>query len=331
MKTLSPLAGRLFLLCAVVPLLSAAAEVPLKSHPPIEIPDSRGGFGRLQVDDDKRRLLLSHMGNGTLDVIDLKTEKVLKQIKTGTAMSVAADATKNRYYVTTSREKKLVFIDREKLEVSGEIALPGPAGALAVGPAGVQRIFVGQEEGPAVWVIDPEARKVVTTLTIPSGPGGLLAEDDTSRIYVSVTSDDSLQVVSAADNNSTIGGSWPTAPAKKPRAIVLDSRGEHRLFIAGVNGKLAVLRAGDCQPIGSANIVTGVEQIAFDAALDRLYCPSSSGKMTVLDTRNQSVRELGTVETTRGAKSIAVDPKTHAVWLAYTENGKSYARKFWPQ
>jgi hypothetical protein len=50
--------------------------------------------------------------------------------------------------------------------------------------------------------------------------------------------------------------------------------------------------------------------------------------MTVFDTSNGSVKMLGNVNTSRGARTVAVDPQTHAVWLAYSEGGKCFARKF---
>jgi DNA-binding beta-propeller fold protein YncE len=311
-------------------LFCRAADPLLKPHPPVEIRESRGGFGALLVDDQKRRLLLAHTGNGTLDVIDLNTEQVVKQIKTGSAMSVVLDAAKGRYYVTAGREKKFLIIDREKLEIIDEFSLPGSGEAMTLGPVGVQRTFVGHTSATDLWVIDAAMKTIASTVMIPVGPTAILAEDDTSLVYVSTTSDDSVQIISAADNNSTSGGSWPTAPAKKPQAMALDSRGERHLFVAGVNGKLVMLNASGGERLGVVDIATGVTQIAFDAGKNRLYCPSTSGKMTVLDTSGNSMKSLGEVATTRGAKSIAIDPKTHAVWLAYTDGGKCYARKFMP-
>jgi DNA-binding beta-propeller fold protein YncE len=304
-----------------------SADAVLKAHDPIEIPNSKGGFDYLQVDKAKRRLLLDHTGNGTLDIIDLKTEKLLKQIKTGAAMGVAVDSKKNRYYVSVSKEKKFVIIDSEKLEAIDEMPLPGPGDALAMGPAGVNRVFVGHDDATDLWVIDPDAKKIVSTLKISEGPEYIVAEDDTSLLYMNIKSDDTLLAISASDNNSTIGGTWPTAPAKKPHGLALDLRTPRRLFVAGINGKLAVLDTSG-KVRGSADMVTGVDQIAFDAAKDRLYCPSSNGKMTVFDTSGNSVKPLGDVATARGAKTVAVDPETHAVWLANFEGGKCYARKF---
>src|SRR3954468_22229644 len=111
---------------AIAFTLCCTAAEPLTGHAPIEIPNSRGGFDYLQVDDGNRRLLLDHTGNGTLDVIDLKAEKVLKQIKTGAAQGVAIDSERGLYLVAVSKEKKLVVIDSKTLEKKGEVPLNGP-------------------------------------------------------------------------------------------------------------------------------------------------------------------------------------------------------------
>src|ERR1051325_10684427 len=110
---------------------------------------------------------------------------------------------KNRYYVAVSKEKKLVIIDSEKLEVIDELALPGPGDALAMGPSGVNRVFVGHDDATDLWVIDPDAKKIVSTLKIAAGPEYIVAENDTSLLYMNIKSDDTLVVISASDNNST--------------------------------------------------------------------------------------------------------------------------------
>jgi len=85
-----------------ISLASFSADSPLKAHEPIEIPNSRGGFDYLQVDNVKRRLLLDHTGNGTLDIVDLKTEKLLKQIKT--ARRWASRSIRKKDSALTSRQ-----------------------------------------------------------------------------------------------------------------------------------------------------------------------------------------------------------------------------------
>src|SRR6478609_6407012 len=57
----------LLALGAAFPVAVLAADAPLIGHEPIEIPNSRGGFDFLEVDAARDRLLLDHVGNGTLD------------------------------------------------------------------------------------------------------------------------------------------------------------------------------------------------------------------------------------------------------------------------
>jgi DNA-binding beta-propeller fold protein YncE len=317
---------RFLLFILVLPLLCRSAEI-LTDSEPILIPNSTGPFESLRVDSNKRRLLLAHTGNGTLDIIDLKTETLLKQISTGSAQDCAIDARKGNYYVSVSREKKLVVISRDTLDVTKEIFLPGAANGICVAPEGVKRVFVGDKSGPNLWVVDPDEGSVVSTLPIPRGSQSLLSEDDTSRIYQTIASDSTVLVVSAADFNTTVGGAWSTSPAKQPHGFILDMRKPRRMFVAGTNAKLVAMNA-EGNVMRSANIATNVHQIAFDPGKNRLYCPGPNGVMTVLDTSNGSLSEIGRFEIAEGVKTAAVDPVTSAVWLAYAANGKCYARKY---
>jgi DNA-binding beta-propeller fold protein YncE len=309
------------------PLMLRAATPLLTAHVPIEIAGSRGGFEQIQVDGPRRRLLLAHTGNGTLDVLDLRTEKLLAQIKTGAAQAVMTDHARKHYYVSAGPERKLVVVDAEKLTVAGEILLPGTPAALTPGPTGVNRLFVARADAAELWVIDPATKQIVSTLPLPDAAGNLLAEDDNSLLYVNIRTKGTLLLLSASDHNSTVGGAWPVAPAKHANALALDTRSPRRIFVAGFNGQLAMLDTSG-KVLGSAPLPTGVEHIALDADWNRLYCASSSGRIAIIDNGRNGVRVAGEVTTPRGAKAIAVDLGTHAVWIAYTAGGKSFTQKF---
>ena len=117
------------LTAALVTILQSAAgplraAEPLVADKPIPVQDSKGGFDFLEVDTAQRRLLASHAGNGTLDVFDLETGKLIKHVPTGKAQDAAVNVEAGKYYVGVSTEKIVAIVDSKTLEKTGEIKIP---------------------------------------------------------------------------------------------------------------------------------------------------------------------------------------------------------------
>ncbi len=301
----------------------AADAPPLIAEQPIVVPDSKGGFDYLQVDEVQRRLLANHTGNNTLDVFDIDTGKLLKHVPTGKAQGVAVDSKAGKYFVSVSREKLVVVINSQTLEKTGEIKLTGPADALVLDPKN-DCLYVGHDDATDLWVINTKTEKIVATITIPEGPEFVLYDPTSDKIFQNIKSNDSLLVIDPVSN--TVKQIWPTAPAKHPHGLALNTK-THRLFCAGQNGKLAVMDSASGKVITTVDIAPGIDQIAFDQEKQRVYCASSTGVISVVEETADGAKFLGNVKTAPGAKTITVDPKTHAVWIAYADKQHSYVRK----
>src|ERR1051325_10550525 len=298
----------------------APGAEPLKLEEPIVVPDSKGGFDYLQVDAKARRFLANHTGNNSFDVFDADSGKLIRHVPTGKAQGVAIDEENGKYYVSVSREKLVVIVDAKTLEKTGEVKLDGPAGALVLDPKN-HMLYVGHDDAGDLWVIDPKAQKVVASIRIPDGPEYVVYDPAMDLVFQNIKSNDSLQVIDPASN--TVKERWNTAPAKKPHGLAMDATTK-RLFCAGQNGKLAVIDATNGKVIADGNIAPGIDQIAFDADKKRVYCASSQGSVSVVEETADGARTLGIVKTAPGAKTIAVDSKTHAVWIAYADKEHSY-------
>ena len=292
--------------------LSAAEEI-LTKEPPIAITNSHGGFDFIEIDQANNRLLLPHSGNGTLDIVDSASGRFIKSVPTGVAQDVAVDDKGGRYFVSVSKETKLVAVDSATLEIVGETPLSGPADIVAFDPQnGVA--YVGHDDAAEVWAVDVNAKKVVAGITIPEGPEGIAVDGESHRIYANSKGGDAVVVIDPASN--TAMASWPTAPALKPHGSALDSKGR-RLFVAGGNGKLVAIDLISGKVVSSVEIAPRVDEIAYDSGLNRVYCASGSGVLSVVDAAGD-LKLLGTVITQKGAHSVAVDQKSHAVWIAYS-------------
>ena len=297
-----------------------SASAPLVADPPIVVPESKGGFDYLQVDAAQRRLLANHTGNNTLDVFDLDSGKLIKHIPTGKAQGVAVVAELGKYFVSVSREQIVAVIDSKTLEKTGEIKLAGPADSI-VFHAKNHSVYVDHDDGAHVWVIDARTEKITATVDIPEGPEYILSDPESDRVFQNIKLSDALVVIDPATN--TVRERWTTAPAKSPHGLALDPK-THRLFCAGANGKLAVIDSTSGKLITVVDIAAGVDQIAFDPDTKRVYCPSKNGVLSVVEETAEGATSLGDVKTAPGAKTIAIDPKTHAVWVAYADKEKSY-------
>lgn len=71
-------------------------------------------------------------------------------------------------------------------------------------------------------------------------------------------------------------------------------------------------------------IASGVDQIAYDPAKKRIYCASATGVLSVLEETADGASSLGDVPVPKGTHTLAVDPKTHAVWISYTTETDSF-------
>ena len=101
---------------------------------------------------------------------------------TGAAQGVAIDSTAAKYYVSVSREMLLVIVDAKTLEKVGQVSLDGPADALTFDSKN-HRAYVGHDDGTELWIIDPQAAKVVSIITIPEGPEYVIYDEASDRIF----------------------------------------------------------------------------------------------------------------------------------------------------
>ena len=307
--------------------LSAQAADLLLPGEPLPLAGTHGKFDFLAIDTGKHRLLAAHPGNASLDVIDLDKNQLIKSVSTGAAQSSTVDEKANRYYVSVSKPPQMVVLDAAKLEEVGKVPLDGPADISAFDPK-TGRNYVGLDDGKKLWVVDPEKLKISGTVTLPGdAPEDMGFDSSGQRLFQALKTSSVITVIDVAENKVT--ASWPTAPAQAPHGMAMMPKDE-AFLVAGGNGKLVMMSQKDGHVIASTDIPSRVDQIAYDAELHRAYCASGTGKIGIIEVINGTLKTLGEVASSEGCHSIAVDPVTHTVWIAYAKGDVSYIRPFNP-
>jgi DNA-binding beta-propeller fold protein YncE len=309
-------------LLLVSPCALAASLTP---GAPLELTGTTGKFDFIKMDAANRRLLACHTGNGSLDVIDVDAGKLIKSIPTGNAQGVAVDEKNGRYFVSASKPTQMVIIDSTKLEVASEVPLPGPVDVMTYDPKS-NRAFVCNDEKPELWIIDPEAKKILTTLTLPgAGMEDLALYADGTFLFQNLKESNLLAKIDPAAGK--VVEMWPTSPADKPHGLAMVD-GANAVLIAGGTGKLALIDLGSGKVIASTDIAPRVDEMAYDPALKRAYCASGTGAISVVSVGADKLTTIDTVPSSQGAHSIAVDLKTHTVWIAYAKDNKPFVQPF---
>jgi DNA-binding beta-propeller fold protein YncE len=257
--------------------------------------------------------------------VDLETKKLIKSIPTGAAQDSSIDSKNGRYYVSVSAPPHMAIVDSTTLEVTGEVSLPAPADLLMFAPASGM-VIVCNDDDPEEWVIDPQAKKIVSTTKLPGkGMEDLAFSPDSKRLFQVMKEANAVAVIDAADNKVT--EIWPTAPAANPHGMAMVAE-MNCMLVAGGSGKLAMLSLSDGKVMATADIASKVDEMAYDAGLHRAYCASGTGKISVVAVEAGKLTALGDVAGAAGCHSIVVDPKTHVVWIAYAKGSESYAQPF---
>jgi DNA-binding beta-propeller fold protein YncE len=303
---------------------TAAGSQALLPQAPIEVSAAPQRFDLMTVDAARRRLLAAHSRAGTLTVIDLEADKLEREVPVGQSSGVAVDPQDGKYFVGTTQG--VTVIDRNTLGKAGFISTPGPADAL-VFDSRDDRLYVAHDDDGELWVIDPRQDKITGRIVIPGAPELMAIDPQSHRLYVNIKP--SNEVVAIDPGLGKIIAHWSTLPTDSPHGLALDLPNGH-LFVAGRSRTVSVFALPAGRSVEAIDIGPGqVDQIAFDAGARRLYCPSN-GRLVIVAVAAAADTVLGSVTIPQGTHSVAVDPRTHRVWIAYADKDHSYVQAFAP-
>src|SRR5437870_3452276 len=133
---------------------SAPAPLPLKQIQDLRLP---GGATRLDyqsIDPTARRLYVAHLGDGTVEAVDLDRPAVAGTV-TGTASAHGVMVASDRHtlLVAASGTNELVLIDTATLKETGRVKAGDLPDGIAYDPAH-GKAYVSNEHDRAVTVVD---------------------------------------------------------------------------------------------------------------------------------------------------------------------------------
>jgi DNA-binding beta-propeller fold protein YncE len=220
----------------------------------------------------------------------------------------------------------MVIVDSTKLEVTGEVPLPANTDLIAFNPV-TGLVYECNDTAGELWVIDPAAKKIVTTIKMDgSGVEDLAFDPEHKRLYQAVKGKNTIAVIDPASNK--VLDAWPCAPDKGGHGIAIVP--ENNGLLVACADKLVMFDRSTGKVTATA--VTGgrVDEMAYDPGLHIAYCASRQGKISAVAVEAGKLTSLGDVPDETGTGDIVVDPKTHTVWIAYHKGDQCFVQPFAP-
>lgn len=289
--------------------LAANAQSPslLTLTRTIPLPGVSGKFDHFAIDLESHRLFAAATGNHSVEVIDLKTDKVDQSLGgLGKPHGLAWVPATGSLYVADGALGELRVYKGSPLALAGKIKLSDDADDMVYDDAH-HLLFVGHGGSDAgnpgrVAIVDTEKFTLVENLPVATHPEALEIDARSGRVFANIADSNEVAVIDSATR--TIHSQWKLTSAGDNVPLAFDGE-DQLLFVACRKpGTLIALDAANGKELASIKSAEGADDLFYDPALRRIYLISGAGEVDSYQIDMAKVlHPLGVVHTAGGAKT----------------------------
>ncbi len=291
-------------------LTPPVAAAPTSYHLVKTVPlPGDGGWDYLAVDSAARRIYVSHSTH--VSVVNIDTGAIIGDItNTSGVHGVAVDPKSGHGFTSNGRDSTVTMFDLKTLKPLKQIPVGDGPDAILFDPAS-RRVFTFNGKAQSATAIDADTGMVVGTITLPGRPEFAVA-DGKGHIYNNI--EDKSQIAALNARTLKVEHVWPTAPGEAPSGLTMDLK-TRRLFSVCDNQKLVVMDADTGKVVSAPTIGNGPDACSYDPATHLVFSPNGQdGTVTILkEDSPDSYTLVQTLTTQRGARTMALDEKTHRI------------------
>jgi YVTN family beta-propeller protein len=277
-----------------------------------EIPiGGEGGWDILTIDSPANRLYLSHATK--VVVVDLNKNAVAGEIADTPGVHAFVAVPEFQHgFSSNGKEAKSSVVDLTTLKTISKIDTGQNPDAIVYEPHH-REIYIFNHTGNSVIVIDAKSATVSTTIPLGGSPEFAVVDEKAGRIYCNIEDKSEVAVIDSTKHE--VVARWPTAPGAEASGIALDAA-HHRLFATCHNKMMVMLDTETGKVVANVPIGVGVDGCAFDDASQLAFASCGDGTTTIAKEETpQKLTVVQTLKTERGARTMALDPKTHRIYL----------------
>jgi DNA-binding beta-propeller fold protein YncE len=281
-----------------------------------------GGWDYVIVDTTSNRIFIGRQNR--VMVVDETTGKLLGEVPgLSAAHGIAVDHATNHGFATSGRDSSVVMFDLQTLKVLGRATAAEDADAILYDPTS-KLVYTFNGDAGSSSAIDPTTGQRVANIVLGGKPEyGVSAGD--GKLYANI--EDKSELVEIDTRARRVTRRWSLAPCEEPSGLAID-RANHLLFSGCRNRRMAISNATNGKLVTTVPIGPGVDANAFDAGTgDAFASNGGDGTLTIVhEDAPDRFHVVANVATMTGARTMALDPRTHRVYLVGAEFGPAPAQ-----
>jgi YVTN family beta-propeller protein len=270
---------------------------------------SSGGWDYIAVGPGNNRLYVSH---GTqVNILDETTGDSVGVIPNTLGVhGIAFIPSLGKGYTSNGRINNVTVFDLKSNQVLGMITAGTNPDAIMYDEFS-KLIITCNGRSNDLSLIDPVTEKLVATIPVGGKPETAVSNGQ-GKIFVNI--EDKNEIIAVDIQNRKILSRWSLAPAEGPTGLAIDLK--KNILFAGCEKMLVVLDISKEKVLWRIPIPDGCDGVAFDASLGYVFASCGEGKMAVIqETAGGEYKVLENVPTKPSARTIAINEKTHTVYL----------------
>ena len=276
-----------------------------------------GGWDYLNIDPESHHLFISRSTH--VIVIDAESGKPVGDIPdTPGVHGIALANDLGRGFTSNGREGTVSIFDLKTLKPISKVQAVGEnPDAILFDPA-TKRIFTFNGRSHNSTAIDAASGNIVGKIELGGKPEfGVSAGE--GELFVNI--EDKSELLALDSKELKVKSRWPLAPCESPSGLAMDKK-NRRLFVGCDNKMMAVVNADTGKVITTLPIGDGVDADRFDPDNKLAFASCGEGVLTVVKEESpEKFSVLQNVKTERGARTMALDPKTHKIYVVTAKFG----------
>lgn len=294
----------------------------------IPMPSVKGRLDHMDVDVEGKRLFVSGLENGSLEIVDLQTGKWSRSVPGfRKPQGIAYMPMLNKLFVASGddgmlrvfRGDTLALLDSIHLDLGpNRVAYDWDAKHFYVGYGGKD---AGKNFGE-IGIIEPRSDKKVGDIQVAGHPSELLLNREGDVLFVLVPSTSEIQV--ADTRKRQVVSTWPVS-SRRPGSAALDEATGRLLVGTHTPPEMIVMNSQSGKEVAALPAVEGMDGVYFDANRKRIYISGGRGSdvgfvYVYQQHEADHYTQIGKIPTRAGAGTSFWCPKLDRYYVAAPAN-----------